>query len=85
MSAFSDFIRNGSEEEKERVFNKVIQDSINDQRRYMYERSKCCGAPVTVAGGYPDYGYVATSFYLCSECQNPCDVTTIREDEFNNQ
>lgn len=84
MSAFSDFIRNGTEEEKERVYNKVIQDSINDQRR-MFEKSTCCGAPVTVGDGHRVGGYLVTGFYLCSRCQNPCDVTTSREDEFNNQ
>jgi hypothetical protein len=33
MTNFSDFIRNGTPEEKEKVFNKVIEDSIEDQKK----------------------------------------------------
>lgn len=84
MSAFSDFFTKATPEEKEKVFMEVIKDSINDQRR-MYEKSSCCGAPVTVGGGTEDLHEDITRYYLCSECQKSCDVTTIREDEFNNQ
>jgi len=38
----------------------------------MYDRSKCCGKPVTVSEG--DEG---TSFYVCSDCGQACDVVNL--------
>ena len=34
----------------------------------MIEVSKCCGAPVTVGGDG------TTHYYICSKCQQSCDV-----------
>ena len=37
-----------------------------------YYKSACCGAPVNEGG---DSGEGQTNFYVCSKCDNPCDVT----------
>ena len=40
MSAFSDFIRNASKEEKQEVYDKVIKESCLAQRRAMGDSNR---------------------------------------------
>ena len=43
-----------------------------------YQRSNCCGAPVTVDGD-DDEGMGGTRFYRCTACDNPCDIGGIED------
>lgn len=35
-------------------------------------KSKCCNAPVKVGGG--DVREISTRFYVCLQCNKPCDI-----------
>ena len=45
--------------------------------------SKCCSAEVRVSGGIPDFIGEAegcTRYYICTKCDEPCDI---KEDKSN--
>jgi len=45
--------------------------------------SVCCNAEVRTVGGLPDFigdKYACTMYYICTECNKPCDI---KEDKSN--